>query len=164
MQEAENARIEELMQRVKRLQQENEEMRRGQVRTEEEEIADDDWNSQLGDEDYSQTQQPDHRSEHTTDPTYRGRGHNGHQQAYHPFTDDIMRTHIPDIFKALNIDRYDGSPDPKDHLTTFTTQIFLTIDADPVMCKVFPTTLKGATLAWYSELLAQSIDNFEIFA
>lgn len=75
-----------------------------------------------------------------------------------------MRTPIPDNFKSLNIDRYDSSIDPEDHLTAFTTQIFLTTDMDVVMCNVFTTTLKGATLAWYSEIPAQSTDSFETSA
>ncbi|XP_020202085.1 uncharacterized protein LOC109787897 [Cajanus cajan] len=66
----------------------------------------------------------------------------------HPFVDGIMETPLPFGWKPLNIDRYDGTADPDEHIDLYVTQ-------------VFPTLLKGVALAWYTQLPAGSIDNFD---
>ena len=62
----------------------------------------------------------------------------------HPFYDVIIDTPLPDNWKNLTIDKYDGSTDPDEHIAIYTTQISLYTWNDVVMCRVFPTTLKGA--------------------
>ena len=43
------------------------------------------------------------------------------------------------------IESYDGVKDPLDHLETFKTLMHLQGVPDEIMCRAFPTTLKGAT-------------------
>lgn len=62
---------------------------------------------------------------------------------WHPFMDGIMDTPLPTTWKILNIERYDGTSDSNQHLHTFTMQVNLHFNDDTVMCKVFPTSLKG---------------------
>ena len=66
----------------------------------------------------------------------------------HPFYDVIMDTPLPDNWKNLTIDKYDGSTDPDEHIAIYTTHISLYTWNDAII--VFPTTLKGAALSWFT--------------
>ena len=55
-----------------------------------------------------------------------------------PFTASVNSFPLPQI------DSYDGVKDPLDHLETFKTLMHLQGVADEIMCRAFPTTLKGA--------------------
>ncbi|XP_068461731.1 uncharacterized protein [Phaseolus vulgaris] len=79
----------------------------------------------------------------------------------HPFYDVIVDTPLPDNWKNLTIDKYDGSTDPDEHIAIYTTQISLYTWNDAVMCRVFPTTLKGAALSWFTRLPPLSINCFD---
>ena len=55
---------------------------------------------------------------------------------------------------------YDGSPDPYDHMLHFNQVMILSAGNDCLMCKVFPTSLKGPALAWFHKLQRGSINSF----
>ena len=59
------------------------------------------------------------------------------------------------------MDSYDGARDPLDHLETFKTLMHLQGVADAIMCRAFPTTLKGAARIWFSRLTPNSISTFK---
>ena len=59
------------------------------------------------------------------------------------------------------IDNYDGVKDPLDHLETFKTLMYLQEVADEIMCRAFPTTLKGPARVWFSRLTPNSISTFK---
>ena len=67
-----------------------------------------------------------------------------------PFTTSINSFPLPNKFHMPQIDSYDGVKDPLDHLETFKTLMHLQGVADEIMCKAFPTMLKGATRIWFS--------------
>lgn len=71
----------------------------------------------------------------------------------HLFIDGPMDTPLPITWKPLNIKRYNGMLDPYEHLNAFTTHVNLYSNDDTVLCKVFPTSLKGSVLIWYKRLL-----------
>jgi len=48
------------------------------------------------------------------------------------------------------IESYDEAKDLLDHLETFKTLMHLQRVADGIMCKDFPTILKGPTRIWFS--------------
>ena len=79
----------------------------------------------------------------------------------HPFVNQIMEVDIPLGWKPLNLERYDGTTDPDEHLDAFLTQANLYTNDDVILCRVFPTSLKGATLTWCGGLPPKSIDNFD---
>ena len=62
-----------------------------------------------------------------------------------PFTATVNSLPLPHKFRMPHIDSYDGVKDPLDHLETFKTLMHLQGVADEIMCRAFPTTLKGAT-------------------
>ena len=44
---------------------------------------------------------------------------------------------------------YDGSSDLYDHMLHFNQAMILNAGDDHLLCKVFPTSLKGPSLAWF---------------
>jgi len=79
----------------------------------------------------------------------------------HPFTDLIMEAPLPDKWRGFNRDRYDGTTDPDEHMDAYTTHMSLYITNDEVLCRVFPTPLKGGALSWFTKLFPNSVDYFE---
>ena len=59
------------------------------------------------------------------------------------------------------LETYDRSKDPLDHLESFKTIIHLQEMANEIMCKAFSTTLKGLTRIWFSNLMSNSISTFK---
>ena len=60
-----------------------------------------------------------------------------------PFTASINGHLLPQKFKMPTLDSYDGARDPFDHIATFKTTMDLQGVRDEIMCRAFPTTLKG---------------------
>ncbi|XP_020205257.1 uncharacterized protein LOC109790504 [Cajanus cajan] len=71
-----------------------------------------------------------------------------------------METPLPHGWKPLHLDCYDGTTDPDKHIDLYTTQVNLYTNSDTILCRVFPTSLKGAALHWYTQLPAGSIDSY----
>ena len=59
------------------------------------------------------------------------------------------------------VESYDGAKDPLDHLETFKTLMHLQGVADKVMCRAFPSKLKGPARIWFSRLTPNSICTFK---
>ena len=59
------------------------------------------------------------------------------------------------------IESYDRAKDPLDHLETFKTLMHFQGVANEIMCRAFPTTLKGLTRIWFSRLMPNSISTFK---
>ena len=78
-----------------------------------------------------------------------------------PFTAVINSFPLPHKFRMPHIDSYDGIKDPIDHLETFKTLMHLQGVADEIMCRAFPTTLKGAARIWFSQLTPNSVSIFK---
>ena len=62
-----------------------------------------------------------------------------------PFTIPVNSCPLPQKFRMPQIESYDEVKDPLDHLETFKTLMHLQGVPDEIMCRAFPTTLKGAT-------------------
>ena len=60
-----------------------------------------------------------------------------------PFTAPVTSFSLPPKFRMPQVEAYDGSKDPLDHLESFKTLMHLQGVADKIMCRAFPTTLKG---------------------
>ena len=58
------------------------------------------------------------------------------------------------------IETFDGTKDPIDHLNTYKNQMELHGYQDPVRCRAFAITLKGPTLAWFNRLPPSSVLSF----
>ena len=62
-----------------------------------------------------------------------------------PFTVPVTSFPLPPKFCMPLVESYDGSMDPLDHLESFKTLMHLQGVVDEIMCRAFPTTLKGLT-------------------
>jgi len=78
-----------------------------------------------------------------------------------PFTNEIMEAQIPPNYKGLNIDRYDGTIDSNEHIYVYKMQMSLDTSEKSVMCRVFPTSLKGGALSWFIRLPPDSAHCFK---
>ena len=63
-------------------------------------------------------------------------------------------------FVIQSFSMYDGSFDPYDHMLHFNQVMILNARDDHLLCKVFPTILKGPALAWFHKLPRESINSF----
>ncbi|GKV28774.1 hypothetical protein SLEP1_g37780 [Rubroshorea leprosula] len=55
---------------------------------------------------------------------------------------------------------YDGTKDPDDHLHAFYSVMQAQNASDALMCKIFPSTLRGNAWTWYYSLLPNSISSY----
>ena len=78
-----------------------------------------------------------------------------------PFTTSVNSLPLPPKFRIPQIESYDGVKDPLDHLETFKTLMHLQGVLDEIMCRVFPTTLKGLARVWFNRLTPNSINTFK---
>ena len=51
--------------------------------------------------------------------------------------------------------------DPDKHMDAYTTHMSLYTTDDVVLCQIFPTSLKGGALSWFTKLPPNSVDCFE---
>ena len=77
------------------------------------------------------------------------------------FTTVVLECPVPSKFRLPQLEPFDGLKDPQDHLNTFKTTLGLQQPFDEILCRSFPTTLKGATNEWFTKLPTSSIDSFE---
>ena len=82
------------------------------------------------------------------------------QQTESPFTAGVLHFPLPVKFRMPQIETFDGTKDPIDHLNTYKNQMELHRYQDPVRCRAFAITLKGQTLAWFNRLSPSSISSF----
>ena len=78
-----------------------------------------------------------------------------------PFTTAVLECSIPSKFRLPQLELFDGLKDPQDHLNTFKTTLGLQQPPDEILCRSFPTTLKGAAREWFIKLPTSSIDSFK---
>ena len=69
------------------------------------------------------------------------------QQTESPFTAEVLHFLLPAKFRIPQIETFNGTKDPVDHLNTYKNQIKLHGYQDPVRCRAFAITLKGPALA-----------------
>ncbi|XP_059658664.1 uncharacterized protein LOC132304990 [Cornus florida] len=72
-----------------------------------------------------------------------------------------MALPLPTKFKMPQLDSFDGTRDPLDHLETFKSFMNLQAIMDEIMCRAFPTTLKGSAWVWFNKLKPGSINDFD---
>ena len=78
-----------------------------------------------------------------------------------PFTASINGHPLPLKFKMPFLDSHDGTRDPFDHIATFKTTMHFQGVPDEIMCRAFPTTLKGPARVWFSKIPLNTIGFFK---
>ena len=77
------------------------------------------------------------------------------------FTMAVLECPMPSKFQLPQLEPFDGLKNPQDHLNTFKMTLGLLMPTDEILCRSFPTTLKGAAREWFTKLPTSSIDSFE---
>ena len=77
------------------------------------------------------------------------------------FIASITSFPLPPKFRMPQVENFDGSKDPLDHLEFFMTLIHLQGASNEIICRAFPTTLKGPVRIWFSRLTPNSISTFK---
>ena len=72
----------------------------------------------------------------------------------------ILSYEPPSGFVISSFAMCDGSSDPYDHMLHFNQAMILNARNNRLLCKVFPTSLKGLALAWFHKLPRRSINSF----
>ena len=78
-----------------------------------------------------------------------------------PFTASINSFPLPPKFLMSQIESYDEVKDSFDHLENFKTLMHLQGVPNEIMCRAFPTMLKGLARVWFSRLTPNSINTFK---
>ena len=73
-----------------------------------------------------------------------------------PFTVAVQECPVPSKFRLPQLEPFGGLKDPLDHLNTFRTTLGLQQAPDEILCRSFPTTLKGAAREWFNKLPTSS--------
>ena len=82
------------------------------------------------------------------------------QQTESPFTARVLHFPLPTKFRMSQIEMFDRTKDPIDHLNAYKNQMELHGYQDPIRCRAFAITLKGPTLAWFNRLPPSSVSSF----
>lgn len=82
-------------------------------------------------------------------------------QTNSPFTVKVTSFPLLVKFRMSQVEKYDGSRDPLDRLESFKTFMHLQGALDDIMCKAFPTTLKGPARVWFSKLTPNTVSTFK---
>ena len=78
-----------------------------------------------------------------------------------PLGQHILDYDPPCGFSIPPFTMYNGSSDPYDHMLHYNQAMILNAGDDRLLCKVFPTSLKGPALAWFHKLPRGSINTFD---
>ena len=78
-----------------------------------------------------------------------------------PFIASITSHPLLFKFKMPTVDSYDGMRDPCEHIVIFKTTMHLQGVLDEIMCRAFPTTLKGPARVWFGKLPLNIITLFQ---
>ena len=83
--------------------------------------------------------------------------------AAHPlcFTDEVMDHQIPEGFKPVNIESYDGTTDPAVWIEDYLLHIHMARGDDLHAIKYLPLKLKGPARHWLNSLPVESISCWE---
>ncbi|GKV11297.1 hypothetical protein SLEP1_g22562 [Rubroshorea leprosula] len=78
----------------------------------------------------------------------------------HPLNTNITLEPYPAGFKIPQLETYDGTKDPDDHLHAFYSCMQAQNASDALMCKIFPSTLRGNARTWYYSLPPRLIRSY----
>ncbi|GLU18330.1 hypothetical protein SLE2022_346360 [Rubroshorea leprosula] len=78
----------------------------------------------------------------------------------HPLNTNITLEPYPAGFRIPQLETYDGMKDPDDHLHAFYSCMQAQNASDALMCKIFPSTLRGNARTLYYSLPPRSISSY----
>ena len=82
------------------------------------------------------------------------------QQTESPYMDEVLHFPLRAKFRMPQVEAFEGTRDPVDHLNTYKNQMELHGYQNPVRCRAFAITPKGPALACFNKLPPSSILSF----
>jgi len=79
-----------------------------------------------------------------------------------PPLEEITSHQFPKKFVITIFDCHTGVTDLVQHLRTYLVKITVHSNDDLLMCRVFPSCLKGVALDWFYSLSSQSLRSFKV--
>ncbi|XP_020207472.1 uncharacterized protein LOC109792467 [Cajanus cajan] len=83
---------------------------------------------------------------------------------FRPFSEAIEAETIPRDHRVPQVEPFDGTQDPNQHLMDFRAQMLICEGSMEIRCKLFMGTLKKVALDWFSGLPDRSITDFDVFS
>ena len=77
-----------------------------------------------------------------------------------PLGQHILIYELPHRFVMPAFTMFNGSTDPYDHMLHYNQAMTLNVGNDHLLCKVFPASMQGPSLAWFHKLPRNSIYSF----
>ena len=78
-----------------------------------------------------------------------------------PFMEAVKIESLPTRFKMLHLELYNGTIDPVDHVVAFRALMGVQMVSGPILCRIFPTTLRGLARIGFSRLRRGFVSRFE---
>ncbi|XP_026396535.1 uncharacterized protein LOC113291188 [Papaver somniferum] len=78
-----------------------------------------------------------------------------------PLTQRLAKALIPQKCSVPAFECYDGSTDPAAHLCYYNRILSRWDYDDAILCRYFPSSLKGSALSWFDNLPPDSIDSYD---
>jgi hypothetical protein len=80
-----------------------------------------------------------------------------------PLSKRVLEVKVPKEYLSakMNLDKYDGLTDPREHIQNVRGSLELVIHDNDVMCKTLLTTFRGDVRTWYNNLKSRSILSFQ---
>ena len=78
-----------------------------------------------------------------------------------PFTRKIEGAKLPRRFHQPTFTIYNGRTNPVEHVSQFNQRMVVHFKDEPLMCKVFPSSLGPVAMRWFNGLGANSINSFK---
>jgi hypothetical protein len=77
-----------------------------------------------------------------------------------PFSRQIEKTKLPERYTALRFEIYDGRSDPMAHIGRYQQSMALSRHNDPLMCRLFSSSLGEVALKWFNKLGRRTINSW----
>ena len=87
-------------------------------------------------------------------------GRGPHDRLSSPLGQHVLDYEPPRGFNIPSFSMYNGSSYPYDLMLHFNQAMILNAGNDRLLCKVFPTNLKGPALAWFHKIPKGSLKSF----
>ncbi|KAL2249836.1 UNVERIFIED_CONTAM: hypothetical protein Sindi_2457300 [Sesamum indicum] len=83
------------------------------------------------------------------------------QNTNSPFTNEMLSEVVGPNFRLPDLPRYDGTKDPREHITTFGVVMNLYRQTDSINARLFVTTLTGKAQEWFTGLPNGTVGSYE---
>uniref|UniRef100_A0A2N9FQQ7 Uncharacterized protein n=1 Tax=Fagus sylvatica TaxID=28930 RepID=A0A2N9FQQ7_FAGSY len=81
-----------------------------------------------------------------------------------PFSREIEKAKMPERFPVPRFEIYNGRTDPVTHIGQYHQSMALSRNNDPLMCRLFPSSLGEVAMRWFNQLGARTIHSWDQLA